>query len=187
LNAKNLNNPISLKPQHQEFISADDIKSRIKELGKQITLDYAGKKPLFVCVLKGAFIFMSDLIREIDLDLEVDFIVVSSYGASTKSSGVVKMVLDLAKSIEGKDVILVEDIIDTSLTITYLINLFKQRNPASLNVCSFLLKEDVAPSSTQCEYVGFKIPNEFVVGYGLDLDQSFRNLDHVATYLGEGE
>lgn len=170
----------------RELFSEEQIRLRVQELGKQITEDYKGKSPLFVCILKGAFIFMSDLVREVDLDLEVDFMVVSSYGSSTKSSGVVKVVLDLAKNIEGKDVIIVEDVIDTSLTITYLRDLLSRRNPNSLRVCSMLLKEEVPEQRNEdllCEYYGFKIPPDFVIGYGLDLDQKYRNYKNIVEYL----
>lgn len=178
-----MNNDFIPKEVSDPIFTEEQIALRMKELGAQITQDYQGKSPLLVAVLKGAFLFLADLMREIKLDLEVDFIVVSSYGSSIKSSGVVKMVLDIAQSIEGKDVILVEDVIDTGLTIEYLKHSFEQRNPKSLKICSLLLKEGVVDPTPHCDYVGFKVPPDYVVGYGFDVDQKFRNIPYIANYL----
>lgn len=171
------------KEVSEPMFTKEDIAKRLNELGKEITNDYKGESPLFVAVLKGAFLFLADLMREVELDLEVDFIVVSSYGNSTKSTGEVKMVLDLAQSIEGKDVILVEDVIDTGLTIEFLRHIFEQRNPKSLKVCSLLLKEGVVDPTPECDYVGFRVPPDYVVGYGFDVDQKYRNIPYIARYL----
>lgn len=158
------------------------IRERVRELGAQITRDYAGTSaPLVIVgILRGAVVFMADLIRAIDATVTIDFIAVSSYGRSTKSSGVVRIFKDLNESIEGAHVIIVEDIIDSGLTLTYLIDLLRRRNPADLRVCTFLLKERerdhaLAPIS----YVGFTIPDEFVVGYGLDYAGAYRNLPYL--------
>ncbi|HPW40620.1 MAG TPA: hypoxanthine phosphoribosyltransferase, partial [Bacillota bacterium] len=150
------------------LISEEEIAKRVKELGKQLAEDYKGKELLVVGILKGCMLFLSDLVRTIDLPLTLDFMVVSSYGATTKSSGVVRIVKDLEREIEGKDVLIVEDIVDTGLTLSYLVENFKARNPKSVKVCSLLDKPDRRKAQVEIQYIGFKIPDEFVVGYGLD-------------------
>ena len=157
---------------------------RVTELGQQITGDYRGKRPALVAVLKGSFVFLADLVRAIELDCTVDFLVVSSYGNETRSSGVVQISSDLTAPLEGRDVILVEDIVDTGLTMDYLLRNLGTRGPASLKVCTLLHK----PARTQVEvpldYVGFTIDDLFVVGYGLDYAQSLRNLPFIGHKVG---
>lgn len=155
--------------------SQEQISTRVKELGRQISRDYQGEDLLVIGVLKGAFVFMADLIREIDLPLELDFISVSSYGASTISSGEVRIIKDLDYSVEGKSVLLVEDIIDTGLTLNYIKEIFKKRNPHSVKICCLLDKPSRRKSSVRAEYAGFSIEDHFVVGYGLDYAGKYRN------------
>lgn len=169
-------------PPGPELIAADTLQRRIAELGAEITADYAGRRPLLVGVLKGAFMFMSDLIRQIDLPVELDFMAVSSYGASTKTSGVVRILKDLDVDLAGRDVLLVEDIVDSGLTLAYLRDLLAARTPASLHVCALLVREGSRPSAAELRYVGFEIPPEFVIGYGLDLAERYRNLPSVCIY-----
>jgi len=161
-------------------IAADDLAARVSELGTTITADYQGRSPLLVGVLKGAFVFMSDLAREIDLPVELDFMAVSSYGESTQSSGVVRIVKDLETDIEGRDVILVEDIVDSGLTLRYLRTLLGDRRPASLEVCALLVREGAETGDVR--YFGFPIPPDFVVGYGLDVAQHYRELDSIRVF-----
>lgn len=156
------------------------IQTRVEELGRAIREDYRGESPLFVCVLRGAAIFHADLIRSTDLSLLVDFISVYSYGASTESSGEVQLIKDLETGIQGRDVILVEDIVDTGLTLDYLLRNLRSRRPHSLRVCSLLSKPARRSVSVEIDYLGFEIPDCFVVGYGLDYDQKFRNLPFIA-------
>ena len=162
------------------LISEAEIQNRVRELGAKITADYAGKSLQLIGVLKGACIFLSDLIRHIDLPLTIDFIGISSYGASTKSSGIVRITKDLDKSIAGKDILVVEDIIDTGLTLNYLIELFMQRDINSLNVVALLDKPERHEIEINAKYIGFTVPNHFVVGYGLDFAERYRNLPYVA-------
>src|SRR5437667_1445168 len=150
-------------------VTEDDLQRRIKELGEQITKDYSGRPPLLVGVLKGAFMFMSDLARAIDLPVEFDFMAVSSYGSSTKTSGVVRIVKDLDLDLTGRHVIVVEDIIDSGLTLSYLRRNLAARNPATLEVCALLVREGLQRTDPDLRYVGFRIPPDFVVGYGLDV------------------
>ena len=164
------------------IIPRDDLQARIAELGREITTDYAGTKPLLVGVLKGAFMFMSDLARAIDLPVEFDFMAVSSYGSATKTSGVVRIVKDLDLDITGREVILVEDIVDSGLTLNYLLKNLRGRGPASLDVCALVLKEGAQKVEPELRYVGFRIPDEFVVGYGLDVAESYRNLPAIHAY-----
>jgi hypoxanthine phosphoribosyltransferase len=163
-------------------VQADDLRHRVSELGEQISRDYAGRKLLLIGVLKGAIFFIADLMRHIDLDCEVDFMAVSSYGSSTDSSGVVRILKDLDEPIEGRDVLIVEDIVDSGLTLSYLLRNLGARDPASLNVCALLTKPDrlKVDLDLRLKYVGFEIPDRFVVGYGLDHDQQLRNLPYVA-------
>ncbi|MAG03660.1 MAG: hypoxanthine phosphoribosyltransferase [Acidimicrobiaceae bacterium] len=161
------------------LVSAEQLAERVAQLGAEITVDYAGRSPLLVGVLKGAFMFMSDLSRVIDLPVEFDFMAVSSYGHSTRSSGVVRIVKDLDLDLAGRDVILVEDIVDSGLTLNYLRRNLLARNPASLEVCALLVREDHSVDEEILRYEGFRIPGEFVVGYGLDVDQRYRNLPDI--------
>lgn len=165
-------------------VSAEAIAQRVAELGRQITLDYAENPPLLVCVLKGAINFMADLMRAIELPVEVDFMAVSSYGAATKTSGVVRIVKDLDVDLLGRDVLIVEDVVDSGLTLNYLRQYLGARNPASLEVCALLLKEGEQRVEQSLRYVGFSIGPTFVVGYGLDVNERFRNLDGIYTYVG---
>ncbi len=163
----------------QVVISEEQLQSRIRELGKDITADYDGRPPLLVGVLKGAFVFMADLARSIDLPVEFDFMAVASYGAATKSSGVVRIVKDLDADLTGRHVLVVEDIVDSGLTLAYLRRNLMARGPASLEVCALLVKEGLQRDDPNLKYVGFKIPPEFVVGYGLDHAEKYRNLPFV--------
>jgi hypoxanthine phosphoribosyltransferase len=168
------------EPFTDVLIGPDELRAKVAELGERISNDYAGRTPLLVGVLKGAVFFMSDLARHLTVPCELDFMAVSSYGVATKSSGVVRVLKDLDASIEGRDVIIVEDIIDSGLTLTYLLELLRQRGPASIEICALLTKPERAEVEVDCRYVGFEIPNRFVVGYGLDYAERFRNLDYIA-------
>jgi hypoxanthine phosphoribosyltransferase len=162
------------------LVSAAEIDARLEEMGAEITRDYEGKDLLLVGILKGAFVVMADLARHIALPLEFDFMAISSYGASTKSSGVVRILKDLDEEIDGRHVLIVEDIIDTGLTLQYLINNLKVRNPASLKLAALLIKDGIERPPLDVAYEGFHIGPEFVIGYGLDFDGKYRNLPHVA-------
>ncbi len=166
------------------LIGADELQARVTELGTQITDDYAGRAPLLVGVLKGAFMFMSDLARAIRLPVEFDFMAVSSYGSSTKASGVVRIVKDLDLDLSGRHVLLVEDIVDSGLTLSYLRRNLLARGPASLEVCALLVKEGIQEGQTDFRYVGFRIPPTFVIGYGLDVAERYRNLPYVCAWAG---
>src|SRR3954447_1234184 len=166
------------------IVPEDVLQSRIAELGAQITADYSGRAPLLVGVLKGAFMFMADLARAIDLPVEFDFMAVSSYGSATKTSGVVRIVKDLDLDLTDRHVIVVEDIVDSGLTLSYLRRNLAARNPASLEVCALLVKEGLQREDPDLRYVGFHIPPNFVIGYGLDVDERYRNLPYVAEYDG---
>jgi len=166
------------------IVSTADLEARIAELGAEITRDYAGDAPLLVGVLKGAFLFMADLARQIDLPVEFDFMAVSSYGNATKSSGVVRIVKDLDLDLTGRRVLIVEDIIDSGLTLAYLRKNLMARHPASVEVCALLVREGLQKTDLDLKYVGFAIPPDFVVGYGLDVAERYRNLPFVASYLG---
>ena len=154
-------------------------KKRVAELGAQISADYAGKEPMLVSVLRGSYIFMADLTRALSIPCTVDFMAVSSYGSGTTSSGQVNIIKDLSDSIEGKDVIVVEDILDSGNTLSYLFQLLKARNPASLKLCTLLDKPSRRSKPITADYVGFTVPDEFVVGYGLDYDELGRNLNDI--------
>ncbi|MGE5677140.1 MAG: hypoxanthine phosphoribosyltransferase [Pseudomonadota bacterium] len=167
------------------MISEEEIAKRVKELGKQLTEDYKGSDLMIVGILKGCMLFLSDLVREIKLPLTMDFMVVSSYGSATKSSGVVRIIKDLERDIQGKDILIVEDIVDTGLTLSYLIENLKSRNPKSVKVCSLLDKPDRRKSNVDIEYTGFVIPDEFVIGYGLDYAEVYRNLPYVCVLKPE--
>ena len=164
----------------QVVLTADEIAGRVAALGKEITADYADRRPLLVGVLKGAFVFMADLARAIDLPCEVDFMAVASYGDATDSSGVVRILKDLDAPIEGRHVLIVEDIVDSGLTLEYLLRNLEGRGPASLEVCALLTKPARRKTQIQAKYVGFEIPNRFVIGYGLDHAERHRNLPYVA-------
>ncbi|MFN8017082.1 MAG: hypoxanthine phosphoribosyltransferase [Acidimicrobiales bacterium] len=163
-------------------VSEADLQQRVAELGAEITADYAGRAPLLVGVLKGAIMFMADLARNIDLPVELDFMAVSSYGNATKSSGVVRIVKDLDLDLSGRHVLIVEDIIDSGLTLGYLRKNLLARNPASVEVCALLVREGLQARDPDLRYVGFRIPPDFVVGYGLDVDDRYRNLPYVASF-----
>ena len=165
-------------------VSEEALQQRLRELGAQITGDYQGRSPLFVCVLKGAVMFMADLARHVALPIELDFMAVSSYGSATKTSGVVRIVKDLDIDLSGRDVLVVEDIVDSGLTLNYLLKNLAARNPASLEVCALLLKEGQQKAEPDLRYVGFRIPNTFIVGYGLDVGERYRNLQDIRTYVG---
>ncbi|HEY1223534.1 MAG TPA: hypoxanthine phosphoribosyltransferase [Acidimicrobiales bacterium] len=166
-------------------VSAKEVHDRVHELGQQITRDYADHPPLLVCVLKGAINFMSDLMRAIELPVEVDFMAVSSYGAATKTSGVVRIVKDLDVDLADRDVLIVEDVVDSGLTLNYLRQYLGARSPKSLEVCALLLKEGEQRVEQSLKYVGFTIPSDFVVGYGLDVNERYRNLDGIYTFVGK--
>lgn len=165
-------------------VCEQELRARVADLGQQIAGDYTGRPPLLIGVLKGAFMFMSDLAKAIALPVEFDFMAVSSYGSSTKSSGVVRIVKDLDLDLSGRHVLIVEDIVDSGLTLSYLRRNLAARGPASLEVCALLVKEGLQRAPLGLRYVGFCIPPEFVVGYGLDIDERYRNLPFVCTYLG---
>ncbi len=161
------------------LISEEELQERIKELGQQISHDYAGRNLLLLGVLKGAVVFLVDLAKAIDLPLQMDFMAVSSYGASTQSSGVVRILKDLDSAVDGRDILVVEDIIDTGLTLRYILDNLAMRNPASVKVCALLVKERPREDGIKADYIGFQIPNKFVVGYGLDYAELYRNLPYV--------
>jgi hypoxanthine phosphoribosyltransferase len=167
------------------IVSEEDLRTRIGELGERITADYAGRPPLLVGVLKGAFMFMSDLSRAISLPVDVDFMAVSSYGSATRTSGVVRIVKDLDVDLADRHVLVVEDIVDSGLTLSYLQRYLLARSPASLEVCALLVKEGQQRTELDLRYVGFHIPAEFVVGYGLDVDERLRNLKAIHAYAGD--
>jgi hypoxanthine phosphoribosyltransferase len=166
------------------IVKGDDIGLRIAELGKQIASDYEGRVPLLVGVLKGAFVFMSDLARAIDLPVDVDFMAVSSYGAATRSSGIVRIAKDLDLDLTGRHVLLVEDIVDSGLTLRWLRKNLATRNPASVEVCALLVRAGNQKADNELRYVGFSIPSDFVVGYGLDVAERYRNLPEIRAWKG---
>ena len=161
------------------LIDEDRLRARVAELGEEISADYAGREPLLIGVLKGAVFFMADLMRHLTVACEVDFMAISSYGASTDSSGVVRILKDLDINIDGRDVLVVEDIIDSGLTLSYLIRNLEAREPASLEVCALMTKPERREIDVPVRYVGFEIPNRFVIGYGLDFAERYRNLPYV--------
>lgn len=159
--------------------SEEQIQAKVRELGEELSKDFAGRNPLVICVLKGAFIFMADLVKKITVPLEVDFMAVSSYGASTKSSGVVKIIKDLDVPVEGRNILIIEDIIDSGLTLSYLIDVLERRNAQSVTVVALFDKPDHRTVDLEPDYKGFTIPDAFVVGYGLDYAEKYRNLPFV--------
>lgn len=162
------------------IVTQEEMRTRIKELGRQIAADYAEKDLILVGILKGAYAFYADLARAIRIPLRVDFLVVSSYNSKSKTSGKVKMVTDLTEDIAGRDVLLVEDIVDSGLTVQYLTNTLSKRKPKSIRVCALLSKPERRKVDVTVHYVGFQIPNKYVVGYGLDYQQKYRNLPYLA-------
>jgi hypoxanthine phosphoribosyltransferase len=162
------------------LVSEEDLTRRIAELAEEISRDYDGKDLVLIGVLKGAVFFVSDLMRHLSLDCEIDFMAVASYGSATKSSGVVRILKDLDRLIEGRDVLIVEDIVDSGLTLQYLLRNLEGRNPGSLEVCALLIKPEQREVDMRPRYVGFEIPNRFVIGYGLDHNERYRNLPYVA-------
>ncbi|SFQ97191.1 hypoxanthine phosphoribosyltransferase [Desulfoscipio geothermicus] len=161
------------------LLSTAELKNKVTELGQILSRDYAGKNLLAVGILKGAMVFMADLIRNISVDVQIDFMAVSSYGASSKSTGVVRIMKDLEQNIEGRHVLIVEDIVDTGLTLNYLLEILKAREPASVRVCTLLDKPSRREVDVSVNYNGFSIPDEFVVGYGLDYNEKYRNLPEI--------
>lgn len=167
------------------LIEENELKSKVAEIAAKITEDYKGKDLLIVCVLKGAVVFASDLIRKIDLPLDIDFMAISSYGANTKSTGVVRILKDLNTGIEDRHVLIVEDIIDSGLTLAYLADNLRSRQPASVEICTILDKKERRTINLDIKYAGFVVPDEFVVGYGLDYAEKYRNLPYIAVLKEE--
>ncbi len=163
----------------ETLVSEEQLRARVRELGQQISRDYCGQEVVLVSVLKGSVVFMADLMREIDLHTEIDFMVVSSYGSGTVSTGAVKMLKDIYVNIEGKNVIIVEDILDTGKTLHYIRNLLLARRPSSIRICTLLDKPERRAADIDADYSGFVVPDEFVVGYGLDYDERYRNLPFI--------
>ena len=161
------------------LLTQQQIEEITANLGKKLTEDYAGKDVLLVSILKGAVVFLSDIMRHIDLKCEIDFMVVSSYGSGVKTSGNVKIIKDIDIPLEGKDVIIIEDILDSGLTLSYILNMLKERNPNSIEICTLLDKPARRQSEVKAKYIGAQIPDAFVVGYGLDFDEKYRNLPYV--------
>lgn len=171
-------------PSLEVLIPTDQLQARIREMGVEIARDYAGRRPELICVLKGAVMFMSDLMRAIDLNLSIDFIAVSSYGKGMNSTGEVKIVKDLDEPLEGRDIILVEDILDTGLTLSYLVKSFRARGATSVKIATLLNKPERRKVEVSPDYVGFDIPDKFVVGYGLDYAERYRNLPYIGVVKG---
>jgi hypoxanthine phosphoribosyltransferase len=167
------------------LVQPDELQHRVRELAGEISRDYEGRDLLLIGVLKGAVFFLSDLMRHLEVECEVDFMAVSSYGSSTDSSGIVRILKDLDAPIEGRDVLIVEDIVDSGLTLSYLFRMLRARNPATLEVCALLTKPERREVDLPIRYVGFEIPNRFAIGYGLDHAERFRNLPYVAVLEGE--
>ena len=166
------------------LVSEQEVDTRIEELGKKISEDYAGKQVHLICILKGSVFFMCELAKRITVPVTMDFMSVSSYGDGTKSSGIVKIAKDLDETLEGKDVIIIEDIIDSGRTLYYLMEVLQQRKPSSMRLCTLLDKPDRRVKDVKIDYVGFAIPDEFVVGYGLDYAQKYRNLPYIGVVEG---
>ena len=187
--------PVAPEGEHQHLFDNPDLgelvvdalslQARVAELGAEITRDYAGRAPLLIGVLKGALMFMADLARSVDLPLEIDFMAVSSYGNATRTSGVVRIVKDLDIDLTGRDVIIVEDIIDSGLTLSYLRKTLAARGANSLEVCALLVREGLQKTHQDLKYVGFRIPPNFVIGYGLDVAEKYRNLPYVCVFAGD--
>ena len=173
-----------VQPQLKILISRDEIAKAVNRLACEIKRDYQGKQPLLISVLKGSFVFMADLIRQLDLPLELEFIRLSSYGAARQSSGKVRVVQGVKTPVKGRDVLVVEDIVDTGITISFLLDYLKKKKPASLKLCVLTDKPSRRRVLVPIDYLGFTVPNKFIVGYGLDCDERFRNLSHICT-LGD--
>lgn len=169
-----------MKIEYDVLISKEELQARIHALGTEISKDYANKEICLICVLKGGVMFMVDLAKEISVPVTMDFMAISSYGSQMVSSGVVKIIKDLDDPIEGKEVLILEDIIDSGQTLHYLVNLLRERNPKSIKICTLLDKPEQRKVSVDVDYVGFTIPDQFVVGYGLDYAQKYRNLPYIA-------
>lgn len=167
------------------LFTEEEIRTRVKELGAQITEDYRGKTPLFLGVLKGCFVFMADLVRSVDLPSSLDFMAVSSYGAGTSTTGAVKITKDLSRDIEGMDVIIVEDILDSGVTLNYLRDYLSNRRPASIRIVTLLDKPERRRADVHADYYGYTVPDEFVVGYGLDFAEKYRNLPFIGVLKPE--
>lgn len=167
------------------LFTEEDLRARVKEMGRQITADHEGESLLVVSVLRGAAIFMADLVRDIDLPLEMDYMAISSYGNGVKSSGIVRILKDLTSSVEGRHVLIAEDILDSGLTLKYLIRNLESRNPASIEVATLLRKKTKAQADIDCRYVGFECPDEFIVGYGMDYAERYRNLPYIGVLKPE--
>ena len=176
----------SMMPDVKEvLISSEEIEDKVREIGARITEDYKGEKPLLIGILRGAVVVMSDLMRNIDLQCELDFMDISSYGTGTSSSGVVRILKDLEEDITGRHVLIVEDIIDTGLTLSYLLRSLQARKPASLEICALLSKPSRRRADLDVRYLGFEVPDEFVVGYGLDFAGAYRNLPDICVLKPE--
>lgn len=175
--------------QHEDIdrilFTEEDLADRVREMGAQITEDYAGEEIIVISVLRGAAIFMADLVREIKLPLEMDYMAISSYGNGAKSSGVVRILKDLTSSIEGRHVLIAEDILDSGLTLRYLIKNLESRGPKSIQVATLLRKDTPNQADIECRYVGFECPDEFIVGYGLDYAERYRNLPYIGVLKKE--
>ena len=169
------------------IVTQEEMRARIKELGKQISTDYTGKDLVLVGVLKGAYAFYADLARAIRIPMRVDFLIVTSYGSQSKTTGKVKVITELTEDIKGKDVLLVEDIVDSGLTVQYLTKTLAKQKPRSVKVCTLLSKPERRTIDVPLDYIGFKIPNKYVVGYGLDYQQKYRNLPYLAVLDMEAE
>jgi hypoxanthine phosphoribosyltransferase len=169
------------------LVQSDDLSHRVRELAAEVSRDYEGRDLFLVGVLKGAVFFLSDLMRHLEVPCEVDFMAVSSYGSSTDTSGIVRILKDLDSPIEGREVLIVEDIVDSGLTLSYLLRTLRARNPASLEVCALLTKPERRKVELPIKYVGFEIPNRFAIGYGLDYGERFRNLPYVAVLREDGK
>jgi hypoxanthine phosphoribosyltransferase len=177
---------VSIKKDIAEIlIGAEELQAKVAELGQQISEDYRGRDPLLICLLRGAVVFLSDLIRVIDIPLEMDFMAISSYGDSTESSGVVRLVMDLKSNITGRNVLIVEDIVDSGRTLAYILDNLQTRRPADIKVCALLSKPSRREVQVELDYLGFEIPDKFVVGYGLDYAENYRNLPFIGVLKPE--
>jgi len=169
----------------ETLIGTEELQAKVTELGRQISEDYRGRNPLLICLLRGAVVFLSDLIRATDIPLEMDFMAISSYGDSTESSGVVRLMMDLKSNITGRDVLIVEDIVDTGRTLAYILDNLRTRRPADVKVCALLSKPSRREIEVELDYLGFEIPDKFVVGYGLDYAENYRNLPFIGVLKPE--
>lgn len=167
------------------LITKEQIEERVKEMGKKITQDYQGDTPVLVSILKGSVAFMADLMRQIEIPCEIDFMSVSSYGTGTKTSGVVKIIKDLDVEIEGRQVLIIEDILDSGMTLNYISDILRSRNPKSIELCTLLDKPERREIPVNVKYTGFVVPDEFVVGYGLDFNEKYRNLPYIGVLKPE--